>query len=145
LIQLVTTLTSAGVVPVLSTIPDSQLDGGILRVAVRQFNQVIADVAGQYRVPLWNLFRALETLPGEALRPDGVHLNASPNGGGAFSPGDLQFGQNLRNLEALDVLDWFRKGVLGPPALPAVPAWTTLPSGRPAVAVGGDAGQGAGG
>src|SRR5206468_5056539 len=63
-------------------------------------------------------------------------------GGGSLTPPDLLFGQNVRNLEALQVLSWYRQMVLG--AAPAVPAadWVPLPAGRPVVAVGRDLGQG---
>ena len=73
------------------------------------FNQVIADVAERYTVPLWNAWASLHRLPNHGLRPDGVHLNASPNGAGRFWPIDLLFAQNTRNLQSLHILDWFRE------------------------------------
>src|SRR5438552_2772190 len=81
---ILTTLSGLGVVPVLSTIPDIAYAAGTYRDEVSAFNQVVADVAGAYRVPLWNLWRALAALPGEGLDAGGVHLDASPGGGGGF-------------------------------------------------------------
>ena len=45
-----------------------------------EYNQIIANVAGNLDVPLWNLYVGLDPLPNEGIGPDGVHLNASPNG-----------------------------------------------------------------
>jgi hypothetical protein len=148
LTQLVQTLMSVGVVPVLSTVPD-HADNPVFLPLVFQYNQVIADVGEQFRVPVWNLYDHLAALPHEGLDPGGVHLNYSPNGSGSFLPEDLLYGQNARNLDALMILDWFRKEVLAPapvdpppvqapPPAPIVPM--TLTTSPPPV-VGRDAGQ----
>jgi hypothetical protein len=140
--QVVETLISSGVVPVLSTIPDHN-DNPAYAPITRVFNQVIADTATEFRVPLWNLNVALRGLPAEGLDAAGVHLARSPNGAGNFTPADLAFGQNLRNLEALDILNWYRQVVQGPPEQLELPAtWTPLPAGGNVFAVGRDVGQG---
>jgi len=136
LTQIVTTLTAAGVVPVLSTIPDNHYKSFAYHTTVMAFNQVVADVAGQYRVPLWNAWAALNWLPNQGLDPFGVHLTTSPNGGGSFWPADMAFGQNVRNLEALKILDWFRETVAGGPVFVAPrPTWQAMADTRSLYAV----------
>jgi len=108
---IVDALLRARVVPVLSTIPDSHFRGGAYESVLMAFNQLIADAAERFAVPLWNAWAGLHRLPNQGLRPDGVHLNASPNGAASFWPADLYFAQNLRNLQALRILDWFRESV----------------------------------
>jgi hypothetical protein len=140
---LVQTLTSQGVLPVLSTVPPDHAFGGVLQPVVLAFNQVIADVAEKYRLPLWNAWAALAALPNQGILEDqyALHLNHSPNGGGSLTPVDLAFGQNVRNLEALQILTWYRQLVLAAPTPdPALP-WTPLPADRPVFAVGRGAGQ----
>ncbi len=116
--QLVEVLTSRGVLPVLSTIPPYEGFGGAYSSRILVLNQVIANVAEAKRVPLWNFWRVCASLPDRGLVPDiyRVHLNVSPNGGGSFWPADLGFAQNVRNLEALQILDWFREKVAREPA-----------------------------
>lgn len=139
--RLVETLVAAGVVPVLSTIPDMSGALGYLRGDVLAYNQVIADVSATHHVPLWNAWRALVRLPAEGMGSDGVHLNASPNGGGSFFPGDLLYGQNTRNLEALQILDWFGDTVTAGPVYIAPNAvWQAMSITTPVYAVGRDVG-----
>ncbi len=105
--QIVRTYESLGVVPVLSTIPDCYLNA-ITRVWVDQANQVVADLADEMNVPLWNYWQALQTVPGHGISADTVHPNTAPAGGGDFSPTGLLFGYNVRNLTALQVLSKVR-------------------------------------
>ncbi|MBX9624777.1 MAG: SGNH/GDSL hydrolase family protein, partial [Gemmataceae bacterium] len=142
LTYLVTRLADAGVVPVLSTVPDILLYNGAYGGDVNAVNQVIADVGGQYRVPVWNLWRQLAALPARGLKSDLLHLNATA-GGGRFIGADLLFGQNVRNLQALEILDWFRERVAGgSPDLPPPSPWAPLAAGGSYYAVGRDIGQG---
>lgn len=141
LVQLVRTLTSAGVVPVLSTVPE-HLDNPGYAPLVRAYNQQIADVAEQYRVPLWNTWRALSALPNAGLDAGGVHLTFSPFGGGNLIGSELVYGQNTRNLGALQILEWFRTQVVTPPSFVPPSDWTPLTSGDVVHAVGWDRGQG---
>ena len=132
-------LLAAGVVPVLSTLPDSHFRSGAFEPTIRVFNQVIANVAAHFAVPLWNLQRSLGRLPSQGLSSDGVHLDVSPNGGGSFWPGDLLFAQNLRNLQALRILDWFRETIAqGTTTPPTKKQWEPLPVSRSVYAVGAD-------
>lgn len=147
---LVDQLTSAGVVPVLTTIPPNHFLGadGPARVAAQ--NQVIADVAAEKRVPLLNLWRALEGLPNEGLKVfnqwglDGVHLSVSPNGGGGLTPFDQLYGQNLRTVFTLAVLAELRQQVFNfdhPYQVPSAIGWASLVPGQAVFATGADTGQ----
>ena len=113
LTQLVTVLIDDGIVPVLSTIPDLATSlGGVYESVALTINQVIANVAGSTPVPLWNTWLALSTLPNDGIQSYGVHLNVSPAGGGAFDPVSLEYGQNVRNLDALEILNWYQTEVV---------------------------------
>jgi hypothetical protein len=140
--SLVRTLIASGVVPILSTIPDNVSFRGQFHAVVPAYNQVIADVAAEQRVPLWNLWRAFTVLPTRGLDSQGLHLSASPNPGGV-TPNDLLFGQNFRGLQALQVLDWFREQVVGVGSepVPPFPTWTSLGPGADMYAAGRGPGQ----
>lgn len=141
LTRIVLTLLDGAVLPVLSTMPDSHFQLGRKQRVLMSFNQVIADVADRFAVPLWNAWAALHRLPNHGLQPDGVHLNASPAGAGRFWPSDLIHAQNLRNLQALTILDWFRESVArGVEYVRPSKDWRPLDSVRPVYAVGRDAG-----
>lgn len=140
LVALVRTLTSAGVVPVLSTVPE-HLDNPGYAPLVRAYNQAIADVAEQYRVPLWNAWLQLAALPNAGLDAGGVHLAHSPFGGGNLIGTELIYGQNARNLAALQILDWFRTRVAIPPEFVPPSEWTPLTPDGVVYAAGWDRGQ----
>lgn len=131
-------LAGAGVVPLLSTLPPSSIQGGVLQGHVLVHNQVIAVVADEFDLPVWNLWRGMSALPGAGLAPDGVHLHY--DGDGASVTGS---GQNVRNLEALEVLAWFRRAVTGPPDVPPATRWSPLAKGEAVFATGRDVGQAA--
>ena len=143
LTQIVGALEAAGVVPVLSTIPDHLLNGGVYRAGAAALNQVIADVAGDNHVPLWNLFRQLQGLPNAGLDAGGLHLSTV-----ATVPGDLTAagqlsGQGQHNLGALEVLAWYRQSVVGggPEPVTVFNTWTPVPTGDTVYAVGRGVGQ----
>jgi len=106
------TALSMGVIPVLSTIPDSTLLGGIFEPRVLALNQVIADVAAQLQVPLWNYWLATHPLPGEGVDALGVHPSQSPLGSGVFTDVGLLSGYNVRNFTGLEVLRELKTQVL---------------------------------
>ncbi|MBY0457695.1 MAG: SGNH/GDSL hydrolase family protein, partial [Gemmataceae bacterium] len=113
------TALDAGVVPVLSTIPDMSIAP---ELAARQpgYNQVIQDVAEAAQVPLWNYWRALQRLPNQGISADGVHPSVAPTGGADLGPAGLNYGYNVRNLTALQTLDKLRRVLLSgqPPDTP---------------------------
>ncbi len=91
-----------GIVPMLSTIPAFHRAGYEARVA--ELNGIIAGVAHQNDIPLWDYWSALESLPNEGLGPDGIHPSAAPNSAD-FTADSLQFGYTVRNLTTLQALD----------------------------------------
>ncbi len=129
------TALNEGVIPVLSTIPDNYLQGGALEPRVLEYNQVIADVAAALDVPLWNYWLGLQPLPNQGLTTDLIHPSYYAPGGEYFTAEGLHYGLNVRNLEALQVLeklvrvveqDGLADGQLPPPPPPAaVTAYVT--------------------
>lgn len=85
-----------GVIPVLATKADNLEGDGSL-------NAVIARLATEYQVPLWNYWLAVQPLPDQGLQEDGAHITWGPN---RFDdPQAMQKGWTVRNLTALQVLD----------------------------------------
>ena len=87
------------IVPILVTKADDlDADGA--------FNQAIAQVALDYELPLWNLWRAMHSLPNHGLREDGVHPTVNATSACDFSGDDLDtYGWTVRNLTGLQALD----------------------------------------
>ena len=85
-----------GIIPVLATKADNlEGDGSI--------NAVIAQLAWEYDIPLWNFWLAVQPLPNQGLQPDGSHLTWAQN---LFDePKVLENAWPMRNLTALQVLD----------------------------------------
>lgn len=87
------------VVPILVTKTDN-LEGD------DSFNELIARAAYDFKVPLWNLWRAENALPNHGLREDNVHHSFHEGSLCDFSGGDLQeYGLTVRNQTALQALD----------------------------------------
>ncbi len=93
-----------GVIPVLSTIPEDLLDNGARAALVPAFNQTIANVASSLDVPLWNYWLAMSPLPHFGISGDNVHPDWYAGGSGDFTAAGLQYGFNMRNLTAVEVL-----------------------------------------
>jgi hypothetical protein len=96
-----------GIIPVLSLIP---VRGGY-EASIPTFNQIIADVAAGYDIPLWNFPALLAGLDNNGLT-DGIHPSAPPGiapddftAAADFTPENLRYGYTVRNLTALQVLD----------------------------------------
>lgn len=106
-------VSSAGTIPVISTIPPRRQRPFSRRVA--RFNAEIAALAENRALPLWNFWRQLTEpgVPGEGLSGDGVHPSAvcPPCTAIDFRPTGLRYGYALRNLGALRVLDRLRRQV----------------------------------
>jgi hypothetical protein len=85
-----------GVIPILSTKADNlEGDGSI--------NAMIAQLAREYGVPLWNYWLAVQPLPDHGLQEDQVHLTWGPN---QFDdPQAMKSAWAVRNLTALQTLD----------------------------------------
>ncbi|MGD0750745.1 MAG: SGNH/GDSL hydrolase family protein [Anaerolineales bacterium] len=104
--QIIERLLEAEVVPILSTKADNK--EGNFRI-----NTIIAQLAYEYNLPLWNFWRAVQPLPAHGLQPDNEHLTYAYSD---FSnPINFQFAWPWRNLTALQVLDSVYQGVSSQP------------------------------
>lgn len=100
-----------GIIPILSTIPPMYMDGTAGRVEA--INAIIKELAQEYDVPLLDLWAALQGLPDDGLRSDGVHLSLAPAGQNAyFTTVNLQYGMPVRSLTAVQALDLVWRTVL---------------------------------
>jgi formylglycine-generating enzyme required for sulfatase activity len=97
-----------GVVPILSTKADN--DEGD-----HYINYVTARLALEYELPLWNFWRAVQPLPQQGMR-NSDHLTFAPTT--SFTdysqPEYLEYGMQMRNLTALQVLDVIRREITQP-------------------------------
>jgi hypothetical protein len=104
--KIVESLLQAEVVPILSTKADNK--EGNFRI-----NIIIARLAYEYNLPLWNFWRAVQPLPAHGLQADNEHLTYTYSD---FSnPINFQFAWPWRNLTALQVLDSVYRGVTSQP------------------------------
>jgi hypothetical protein len=104
--QIVEGLLQAEVVPILSTKADNK--EGNYRI-----NTIIARLAYEYNLPLWNFWRVVQPLPSHGLQADNEHLTYAYSD---FSnPINFQFAWPWRNLTALQVLDSVYQGVTSQP------------------------------
>lgn len=90
-----------GVIPVLSTLPNSPY----ALSDIGEFNRIIAGVSEKYQVPLWDYAMVMAGLPNAGLSSDGIHPSFGSKETGIFTENDLKYGYNMRNLSALMVLD----------------------------------------
>ncbi len=95
-----------GSIPVLSSLPPNLTDTEHTE-AVLEYNRVLLQVADKHQIPMWNYWRALRDLPNQGMSADGLHpsTGSSDNGTAVFTAEGLQYGFNVRNLTALQVLD----------------------------------------
>jgi hypothetical protein len=101
-----------GVIPVFSSIPERLTGGPSSPRSVLQMNQIISDVAFALNVPFWNYWLAMSTLPNQGISSDQVHPSTFPGGSGYFTSDALQYGFNVRNLTAVEVLDQLKHAVI---------------------------------
>jgi hypothetical protein len=111
LVRLVEQIEQRGVVPVLgSALPrrNPAKDRWI-----RRFNQIIAAVAEHWALPYLDYHTALSSLPRKGLARDGVHPNVLGEGGVRtacqLTEQGLRYGNNVRNLLTLQMLDALRR------------------------------------
>jgi GDSL-like Lipase/Acylhydrolase family len=113
LARVVRLVSSAGTIPVISTIPPRARQPFSLRVA--RFNAEIAGLAENRALPLWNYWRQMVEpgVPRAGLSRDGVHPSVlcPPCTAIDFRPVGMRQGYVLRNLGALRVLDRLRREV----------------------------------
>jgi len=89
---------SQNVVPILAT--RAEVPG-----SPNSINDVVARIAYDYQVPLWNFWAATNPLPSHGLVSDGFHLTQGQNLFNFNNPGDMQDGWPWRNLTALQAID----------------------------------------
>jgi hypothetical protein len=91
-----------GVVPVLATKADN-------REGNNSINELIAKLAHEYDLPLWNFWAAVNSLPDHGLKKDGLHLTYYAN---HFNdPEAMNYAFPWRNLTALQLLQSLQKAV----------------------------------
>ena len=100
--QILERLITQGTLPILATKADN-LEGD------HRINQILASLAFEYDIPLWNFWRAIQPLPNHGLMEDGFHLTFAPN---QFDdPQMMKAAWPWRNLTALQVLTAVWQGV----------------------------------
>ncbi|MGB7685807.1 MAG: SGNH/GDSL hydrolase family protein [Solirubrobacterales bacterium] len=113
LARVVRLVSSAGTIPVISTIPPRA--GQPFSLRVTRFNAEIAGLAENRALPLWNYWRQMveQGVPRAGLSRDGVHPSVlcPPCTAIDFGPVGMRQGYALRNLGALRVLDRLRREV----------------------------------
>ncbi len=92
-----------GLVPALMAIPH-RADSTVAGWWAPTYNEVIRGMAQARQIPYVDLYLALEELPDQGLGGDGLHLNTGGSGCDLTAAG-LQYGNNVRNLAFLQVLD----------------------------------------
>jgi hypothetical protein len=109
-----------GVIPVLSTIPP-RLDSPSKNALVGPYNAAIAHVAASAQIPLWDYWLALYDLGSRynyGMSGDGIHPSVYQGSNASiFTAAGLEYGYNVRNLTAIQVLDKIKRIVIdnGPP------------------------------
>jgi len=94
-----------GIVPILSTKADNDEGDDYI-------NSTTAHLAVEYQLPLWNFWRAMQPLPEHGMRSSDHLTFASTSSFTDFSkPEYLDYGMQIRNLTALEVLDVVRRVV----------------------------------
>ena len=110
-----------GIVPILSTKADN-VEGD------QSINATIARLALEYQIPLWNFWLAAQPLPKHGM-VDPEHLNSvSYTNFTDFSiPNSLEYGVQMHNLTALQMLDLLREQLAGTAAVGGAPTPTATP------------------
>ena len=135
MLDIVDQLLKAGVVPLMSTIPP-RLDAAWAGLEVPRYNAVVRAIAQGRQVPLMDLNRELDKLPGKGMAGDGIHLKAlwTSGGKGACDLGTkgLTYGANMRNLVTLQSLQRVKSVMVDGKAAPDAPGPALKGAGSPA-------------
>jgi hypothetical protein len=100
---------SKGIVPILGTKADN-VEGD------QSINETIARLALEYQVPLWNFWAAVQPLPKHGMvEPEHLNSVSYSNFTDFTIPNSLQYGMQVRNLTALEMLDFLREQLVGSP------------------------------
>ncbi len=110
---------SKGIVPVLATKADD-VEGD------QSINATIARLAMEYQIPLWNFWLAAQPLPDHGMiSPEHLSTVSYQNFTDFSLPNSLQYGMQVRNLTALQMLDLLREQLAEipvPASFPTSPA-----------------------
>jgi hypothetical protein len=97
---------SKGIIPILATKADN-------REGDHAFDRIVARLAYEYDVPLWNFWAAVQSLPKGGVENDRGHLTwADPNRLDNIL--GMEFAIPIRNITALQTLDSIWRGLIGP-------------------------------
>ncbi|GEM_PF-798977 len=108
MMKLLTTLTSQGIVPILTGVSPRK-DSSKANRWVGVYNALIRGLAQRFQVPFIDLWLATAKLKGHGMSSDGLHLNGYWKGACLLSATGLGYGYNVRNLIVLQALDRMRK------------------------------------
>jgi hypothetical protein len=110
-----------GILPVLGTKADN-LEGD------NSINATIARLALEYELPLWNFWQAAQPLPNHGLA-DASHLSSVSylNFTDFSIPHSLEYGMQVRNLTALQMLNFLREQLAESPPVGGVGTPTSTP------------------
>ncbi len=97
---------SQNVVPILATRAENP-------ESANSINEVVARVAYDYQVPLWNFWAATNPLPSHGLVADGFHLTQGRELFNFNDPSNMKDGWPWRNLTALEAIDAVYHAVSG--------------------------------
>lgn len=97
--QIIEGLLAHDILPIVATKADN-LEGD------HQINQILVGLAMEYKIPVWNFWRAVQPLPGNGLLEDRFHLTFDENH--FDDPEVMKAAWPWRNLTALQVLDKVR-------------------------------------
>jgi hypothetical protein len=104
--RVITQTIGHGVVPILVTKADNAEGNNYI-------NEVIARMAYEYELPLWNFWRAVQSLPNHGLYTfDHLSGNERVSFTDFEAKGNLNYGWPMRNLSALQMLDAIRQMIL---------------------------------
>lgn len=103
--QIVEYTISKGIIPILATKADN-------REGNWAFDQIIAGLAYEYDVPLWNFWAAVQPLPNHGLSDDRGHLTWADPSHFEYTYA-MQVAIPVRNLTALQALNAVWRGVTG--------------------------------
>jgi hypothetical protein len=110
-----------GIVPILSTKADN-VEGD------DSINATIARLALEYQIPLWNFWLAVQPLPDHGMiEPEHLSTVSYTNFTDFSLPNSLQYGMQVHNLTALQMLNFLRESLGEPPAMDSTPTPTATP------------------
>ena len=112
---------SKGIVPVLGTKADN-VEGD------NSINATIVRLALEYELPLWNFWLAVQPLPNQGMvEPEHLNSVSYANFTDFTIPNSLQYGMQVRNLTALQMLDFLRQQLVGDTSADTTPASSSTP------------------